>query len=199
MARSSFRKWTSGFAIVAMLAAVGLAGCVAGDGEGTAAVYVKDQPADDFEKVFVTFSKVEIHTSGDASENSTAGWIVLWEDAAGKSVDLKNYTGDAKAFLGSDNLTAGMYQQLRIHIDEAWGEDAEGERTDFTVPSGVLRTSGSFEVEADRTTHITLDYDLDQSILVQGNGNVTFRPVLGQVLVDVNDEEPESEEDGADA
>src|SRR5687767_14026360 len=58
-----------------------LAGCTApGDGgddnqasqdEGTVAFYVKDAPVDDFESVYVTFNKVEVHLAGAGGDDET--------------------------------------------------------------------------------------------------------------------------------
>jgi hypothetical protein len=59
---------------VVMLAA-GLAGCTT-DGEGSASVYVKDAPTDEFEEIHVVFSDAYVHEGGDENEtedNETDG------------------------------------------------------------------------------------------------------------------------------
>lgn len=155
-----------------------------------------------------TYRGFQHETAGP--QGSEGGWITVVDEPDGVSVNLKNFTGDSRAFLGSDDLEAGTYTQIRITVTEAWGvqnattgadeptgnesegnETSGGERVDFTVPSGELKIVRSFEVTANQTTAVTLDFDLDRSIQPAGqSGQVVFKPVLGQIVIEEDAEEP---------
>lgn len=187
-------------AILALLALAGAltAGCAA-SGDGSASVYVKDAPADDFDEVHVVFTKVEAHAAGDGEDgdeddgngtgNSTAGWTVLFSDAAGVDVDLLNASGSRAAFLGEADLAAGKYTQLRITVTSAYGV-ANGTQVPLTVSSGTLKLTHPFTVEAGEETRLVIDIDLDRSLHQQGNGSWRLTPVVGSV-------DAEQVEDGA--
>lgn len=166
--------------------ALALSGCTA-NGTGSASIYVKDAPTDDFSEIHVVFTGVRVHASGNASENGTAGWQTLVENATGIDVDLLNASDDRAAFLGEAGLPAGKYTQLRVIVAEAYGIDHEGLRHDFAIPSGTLKLNRPFTVEADQETRIILDFDLDQS-LKQNPQGWRMTPIVGQTLVEVVDD-----------
>lgn len=181
----------------ALVAAVGLAGCVA-DGDGSASIYVKDAPTDEFDEIHVLFSEVEVHFGGDSSEDGNdteddGEWRTLVQSDDGIDVDLLNASGTRSAFLGEADLEAGTYTQIRVQVIEAYGIQ-DGERSDFRVPSGTLKLVRSFQVEADQETKITLDFDLDQSLTQAGQGQWILTPVVGKTVVQVV-EDDESGED----
>lgn len=161
-------------AVVAVVAA----GCVGG-GQGTVGIAVTDAPTDDYSSVNVTFSRGAIHRSG-GDNNTTAGWITIVNST--RTVDLlalhKNDTIEA---LGFAQVEAGQYQQIRLYVDSVVAtEKANGTKVTMTVPSGVLRTSKSFEVQAGGNTTLVLEFDLDKSINCNDQG-CKFQPVLGKV------------------
>ena len=180
--------------IAITLFAVALAGCTA-SGSGTASVYVKDAPTDEFDEIHVVFTKVEVHRSGD---NETGGWTTLYENATGQDIDLLDASGDRAAFLGEAGLDAGRYQQIRVHATEAYGIQ-DGDRVDFALAPTPLKVVRSFEVEADRETRIILDLDLDRSLVQMGPNGWRMTPVIGQTtteVVDGDDSGAEAHEEG---
>lgn len=160
-----------------------LAGCTGSGGTGTAGIMVTDAPTDDYSSVLVTFSRAAIHKAGGANDtdaNSTAGWTDIV--SAQRTVDLlalhKNQTAEA---LGFAQVEAGKYTQVRVYVDRVVATQKSDNRTvDMTVPSGVLRTSKSFEVRAGGNTTLLLEVDLDRSISCNNQG-CRFSPVLGKV------------------
>lgn len=170
------------FAALALIT-VALSGCTAIE-TGSASIYVKDAPTDEFAEIHVVFTEVRVHASGNASENGTAGWQTIVENGTGIDVDLLNASGDRAAFLGETGLSAGKYTQLRIIVAEAFGIDHDGVRHNFTIPSGTLKLNRPFTVEADQETRIILDFDLDKS-LKQNPQGWRMTPVVGQTLVEV--------------
>lgn len=119
------------------------------------------------------------------------GWITVFESPDGVAIDLKSYTGTDRAFLGDSDVDPGTYTQIRVTVAEAWGVTPEGDLVEFTVPSDELKVVQPFEITANQTTAITLDFDLDQSIQPAGaSGQVIFKPVLGEVIVEEDAPEP---------
>lgn len=168
------QRWTPAL----FLSLASLAGCVGG-GEGTVGFFVTDAPTDDWSRLNVTFSKVEIHKAG--ADNSS-GWVTLVEER--RTVDFialhANNTAEA---LGFAKVDAARYTQVRLTIDSVVGwKKSDGSNVTFKVPSGVLRTSKSFEVKSGGNTTLTLEIDLSQSISChQNNTDCTFKPVVGKV------------------
>lgn len=179
------------------------AGCLGADDQGSASVYVKDAPTDEFDEIHVVFTKVEVHAAGagDANDsaNGTSGWKSLFEEDAGVDVDLLNASGTHAAFLGEANLTAGKYTQIRVHVQEAYGIQ-NGTRVNITVSSSTLKLIHPFEVEADRETRIVLDFDLDRSLRQPGmDGAWRMTPVVGTVSADIVEDDASGAEAGAEA
>jgi Domain of unknown function (DUF4382) len=167
--------------LTVMLAVVPLSGCADSDEEtGTVHFAITDAPTDDYSSVNVTISRVAVHRSQGADANDTTGWITLVDEA--HTVDLialhENNTAET---LGFAQLTAGHYQQLRFYIDNVVAtQRSDGAEVEMTVPSGVIRTSGNFDVEAGGNTTLTLEIDLDRSISCNANG-CRFSPHIGRV------------------
>ena len=201
---------TLAIAAIAMLTAFTLAGCTTDDehGEGTGRVSfaVTDAPTDDYSYVNVTFSRAAIHRSGDGADSdgnetadgnettdgnetaddkggSGAGWITIVNTT--RTVDLlalhRNNTAET---LGFADIAAGHYQQIRFYVDSVTAvKKSDGSTVTMTVPSGVIKTSGSFTVKDGGNTTITVDIDLDQSIKCNNQG-CRFTPHIGRVETD---------------
>lgn len=181
--------------IAVLILSLALAGCLGGN-NGEVTVYAKDQPTDDFQSIFVNISEVSVHQSADAEE-SEDGWIVLVDTT--QEVDLLSYRSeDARAFLGDEELEEGRYSMIQLTVTDAHGIENDGSEVDIEVSSGTLRLARSFNVTADETTRIVLDFDLDrQGVLTQQGGQGgqegggwRMTPVIGQVFVeeDVDDD-----------
>lgn len=204
-------RQSSGFAVLIALALLVpvFSGCLEG-GDGTGAIYVKDQPEDDWSYVNVTFTEVRVHQAGDdgdedASEENDSEedgddgeWITVAANESGREIDLLGFSGDqSRALLGAEDLEAGTYNQVLITVTEAYGIDADtGEREDFQLTKDELRLTRAWQIEEGNTTHVVADINLDRSIVEQGNGDVRFNPVIGQIIVETNDEEPGDVQDG---
>ncbi len=142
-------------------------------GTGTVSIYVKDLP-DDWTHVNVTFSEVRIHQA-DAGNDS--GWHTL--DLEQHTVDLAVLTNMSE-LLASGNVSVGKYTQIRIVVIAVVGTMEDGTVVNFTVPSGELKTTHAFNVTAGHTETLTLDFDLEHSIVEKDTGWI-FKPVLGSI------------------
>jgi hypothetical protein len=194
------------FLLASLLTAFSLAGCAADEeegGTGRVSFAVTDAPTDDYSYVNVTFSRAAIHRSGDGADSdgnetadgnatadgngtaddgngSGAGWITIVNTT--RTVDLlalhRNNTAET---LGFADIEAGHYQQIRFYVDSVTAvKKSDGSTVTMTVPSGVIKTSGSFTVTAGGNTTITVEIDLDQSIKCNNQG-CRFTPHIGKV------------------
>ncbi len=177
-------------ALLAATAAAVLAGCGGGSsdgGSGTVAVALTDAPACGFDAVNVTVTKVRVHQSASAGTND-AGWTDITVDPARKInlVDLSNGVLEA---LGQATLPAGHYTQLRLVLaaDNTGSGLANsvlpsgGVETVLTTPSAAqsgIKLVGQFDVTANATTNLVLDFDACKSVVTRGNGGYNLKPVI---------------------
>ncbi len=165
-----------------LMTTLALSGCAAPDEQGTVGIAVTDAPVDDYSYVNVTFSRAAIHK---ADVENGSGWIEIVNTT--QTIDLlalhKNQTSKA---LGFADVDAGRYTQIRVYVDNVTAiKKDDGSQVSMTVPSGVLRTSKSFEVKAGGNTTLTLEIDLNKSISCNQQG-CKFSPVLGKVEAEEN-------------
>ncbi len=162
--------------IVVVLAVAGVAGVAilgAQRAAGVLDVYVKDA-AGPWSHVNVTFSGLEVQA---ADQGGDSGWHTL--SLQTRTVDLATLT-NVSELLGSASLPAGKYTEIRINVSAASGVMANGTTVRFWVPSGELKTVHPFNMTAGATTRLTLDIDLERSIVATPNGYL-FTPVFAVV------------------
>lgn len=142
--------------------------------EGSVAVYVKDAPGT-WQHVWVTFSGVSIHQSG-----TDAGWNV---SSTKQTVDLASLT-NVSQLLGKITLGPGHYQQIRLSVVNVTGQ-LVGSTSIVTIQvppdNTTMKIVGQFTVSSGKTTSITVDIKLDQS-LRDVNGTWEFTPVIGTTV-----------------
>ena len=156
-------------------------------------IMLKDSPFSDAKALLVTFSEVSAHVSG------TGGFtpIPFSGGATSRTCDLKKLAA-ATDVLGTGTLTAGHYTQLRLTVSSAILDfdsassgaacqasitPASKNTANITIPSGQLILNREFDVTQNGATTITLDFDGDQSVHAQGNGQYNMSPVIAVVAV----------------
>jgi len=130
----------------------------------------------------ITFDNITVHRAGDGDADGE--WIVVAEDLD-KTVDLLQLSGIGD-LLGEDEIEAGKYTQIRVGVvkvevvidgvkEEVTLEPAEA----AVLPSGELKFHQPFEVKADETTVIIIDFDIsaDKSVVFAG-GKWLFKPTI---------------------
>jgi len=155
-----------------------------------------DSPFSDAKAVLITFSEVSAHR-----EDADWATVPFAPDAGGavvteRTCDLKKLQGPVD-ILGGGLLTAGHYTQIRlvvakatIYFDVAPDPAAPActavapvltstNKADLTIPSGEVKLNRGFDIAADGTTTIVLDFDGDKSIHETGNGRFMMSPVIG--------------------
>jgi len=102
-----------------------------------------------------------------------------------KTVDLLQLSGIGD-LLGEDEIETGKYTQIRVGVvrveivvdgvtEEVTLEPVQG----AVLPSGELKFIQNFEIEADETTVIIIDFDIsaDKSVVFAG-GKWLFKPTI---------------------
>ncbi len=123
--------------------------------------------------VYVTFTVIQAE---QANDSNNSGWHSM---NVSSTIDLMSVK-TASALLGSTQLPAGQYNQLRIVVVKAWGVTSTGKTYDFRVPSGDLRTDDPFTVTTGQTASITLDVNTH---IVWSDTGYVLTPVIGSVAM----------------
>jgi hypothetical protein len=140
-------------------------------GTGKLVVQITDQPKLNIQKAVVTVSAVEVHVAGTGNES---GWVtVVRRPKTFDLVAIKNVS----EYLGENDLPAGRYTQIRLNVDQA-SVTIDGAAYNLTVPSDKIKLVGSFAIEGNKTTTLTLDFDAESSIHEEGKGNYSMKPAI---------------------
>ena len=145
---------------------------------GIVEIRVTDPPPADVKSAVVYLSNIEVHkVSGNATEsdNESGTWIPVI--GAPASFDLMDVIG-VEQILGSANLTAGSFTQIRMDVTKVTGETTDNVSYTAEVPSDKLRIVGAFNVGGGNKTILTLDFDGEKSLVRTGEGKFLFKPVV---------------------
>jgi hypothetical protein len=166
----------------------GGSGGIAGSDTGTLAVSMTDAPACGFDKVNVTVSKVRVNKSATAGDTDS-GWTDITL-ASPKKIDLLSLQNGILTTLGQTTLSAGHYTQMRLVLADnastplANSVVATGSTTETAIetPSAIqsgIKLTNEFDVAANATTDLVLDFDACKSIVTKGNGGgYLLKPVI---------------------
>ena len=146
---------------------------------GIIEIRVTDPPPADVRSAVVYLQNIEVHkvsdnASNNASDNAS-GWIPII--GAPPSFDLMDVIG-VEQILGSANITAGSFTQIRMDVDRVEVVTVAGDNFTAEVPGDKLRIVGAFNVGGGKATVLTLDFDGEKSLIVTGKGKALFQPVV---------------------
>ena len=177
--------------------------------ESTLVIAVKDVPKNsDFGNItslVLTFSEVSVHKASNAEQINTSteemnttesnetqetGWIVVVDEV--QTVDLLQFT-DVSKILGQETLDAGRYTQIRLKIDSGT-VTIDGVTYNLTIPSMVLKLNRGFVLEENTTLKLTLDFNVEKSLVKTGNNSFKLKPVIAVISESVG---PTSEKEQA--
>ena len=142
---------------------------------GRLKVYLVDSPTT-LDSVIICVTSVEVHKSGN---DSTSGWFVINDST--RYFDLLLLTNGASAVLGDSSLSAGQYTQIRLIIGSGSYVIDQGVRHELEVPSGSqtgLKLIHQFTVESGKLYELILDFNVDKSIIITGNGSYKLKPTI---------------------
>jgi hypothetical protein len=167
------------------LAVAVLAGCGSDHGTnpgfGTVRISMTDAPGD-YDAVNVVVREVHIHPAGDGED---AGWLTV-RPPADTTIDLLSLTNGGFVTLGSDQVPAGTYDQVRLVLGNGSTIVVGGTESPLTVPSGMqsgIKVKGTFTVPAGGSVDVGLDFDAAHSIHRTGNGRWMMNPVIRLVVL----------------
>ncbi|MEC5158477.1 DUF4382 domain-containing protein [Chryseobacterium sp. MP_3.2] len=153
---------------------VAFTSCKSDDSAGNATLKVNltDAPAK-YDKVEIDIQKLELGTGN-------GGFTTLNLANAGiyNILDLNN---GVDALLGETVLPAGNVSQLRMILGTENYVTVDGIRYPLATPSAQqsgLKLSWNETLEPDGAYEIWLDFDADKSIVKQGNGSYSLKPVI---------------------
>jgi len=161
---------------------------------GTIEIRVTDPPPPGVKTASVTLNKIQVHRAVVEQEEEQSGgndqtqeqeqqqtqedegeWITIIDYEA--TFNLFEVIEEA-AILGSEDVTAGKYTQIRMDVTKVEGLTNDDTPYIATVPSGTLKIVRPFEVKDGFTTVLTLDFDGDKSLVETGKGKFIFKPVV---------------------
>lgn len=178
------------FAALAVLAV----GC---QNYGAIHVAITDDPATaSVKQLVLTVNEVRVHDDGEDTATSGgpgatadgatgSGWVILCNDP--QTFDLLQYRNGATLPLcGNQDVTVpvGHISQLRLGVASAQLVMDDGATEDLSVPSGPqsgFKIDVNQDVQKDQTLSIKLDFVADQSLVQQGNGGFSLKPVIHSV------------------
>lgn len=189
---------TRGWLAVALglVAAFALAACGGGGGggggsQGELSTALTDSSTDDYQAVYVTIARVEVH------HDDSGTWQTVAEP--GKTYNLLNLVNGVRAELGIATLDTGHYTQMRLIIDETGADDSlnlfsrrhphpnyfidrAGNAVPLKVPSGAntgWKIVNGFDINENQTTELLLDFDVVRSIVKAGSsGKYLLKPTV---------------------
>jgi hypothetical protein len=163
--------------VVGMLIFVGCGGSGGGSalfgGNGTLAVRMADAPDPTITDVTVNIDRVEANVDGQ--------WQVITDTDT--SVDLMDLIQN-DMLLGQALVPAGRYTQVRLIVTGGTVTDSTGTH-DLVIPSGMqtgIKINLNFDVNPNVVTEILLDFNVQKSIVKQGNGVYRLQPVIPAVV-----------------
>jgi len=142
---------------------------------GRLKMYLVDSPST-LDSVIICVTRVEVHKSGS---DSTSGWIVINDST--RYFDLLLLTNGASSVLGDTTLTAGKYTQIRLIIGTGSYVIDQGVKHDLEIPSGSqtgLKLTHQFTIEDGKLYELILDFNVDKSIIITGNGKYKLKPTI---------------------
>ena len=149
--------------------------------EGSIRLTLIDSPST-LDSVVICISRVEVHDAGtDTTEGS---WDVINDSL--RYFDLLLLQNGASAVLGDTSLSAGKYTQIRLILEDSNYVVDNGFKYPLTIPSGTqtgIKLNHSFEIEDGKLYELYLDFNVDKSIIITGNGQYKLKPTIRVVPV----------------
>lgn len=145
------------------------------DQNGRLKMYLVDSPSS-MDSVIICVTRVEVHKSGS---DSTSGWFIINDST--RYFDLLLLTNGASAVLGDTSLSPGQYTQIRLFIGAGSYVIDQGVKHDLEVPSGSqsgLKLIHQFTIESGKLYELLLDFNVDKSIVITGNGRYKLKPTI---------------------
>lgn len=144
---------------------------------GKMMVKMTDAPAD-FTEVNVEVQEIQVHYANN--NNNTNGWVTLNTNAGIYNLlDLQNDV--SVVIVDPQDLSVGKITQMRLIL----GQQNTVATTDSIYPLKLssqdetgLKIVTPFNIVANKTISILVDFDAEQSVVVEGDGSFRLKPVI---------------------
>jgi len=144
---------------------------------GILEVRVTDAPTEhEVSTIELTIANIAVHKADGKN-----GWFEIIKGP--DTFDLLKLLEDEEV-LGEKEIDAGHYTQIRLDVKTVEANIDGEDRDDIVLPSGKLKIVGSFDINADKKTILTLDFDAEESLVFAGNGKVIFKPVIKLIITE---------------
>jgi len=161
--------------------------------KGQLTLSITDAPIDNttVEGVYITVTGIQYHSNDKE-------WQTFEEYEGPQTFNLLELTNGESALLGSFELTAGTYTQLRFMLDApeygmgnptspgCYIEFTDATQEALFVPSGSQsgwKAVGQFTVPSNGEVAITADFDARKSVVETGSGMYILKPTI-RLIVD---------------
>lgn len=145
---------------------------------GSLEVRMHDAPIDSADEVNVSVKQVEINEGSDEQ-----GWSVI--SSPNQTYNLLDLTNGAYEVLGDTTLPTGIYQQIRLVLNETGHSVVvDGQSYNLKIPSGTqtgVKLNVNAEIKENITYELLLDFDVARSVKEAGNSQANeyiLRPVI---------------------
>jgi len=165
------------------LAACGGSGGGDGGGQGTISTSLTDSSTDEYQAVYVTIARVDVHHDGNGT------WQTVAEP--NKTYNLLELVNGVRESLGIATLDAGHYTQMRLIISETrqaghpsanYVIDLNNDVHELKVSGGTntgLKVVNGFVISENQKTELILDFDAMRSVVKAGSsGQYLLKPTV---------------------
>lgn len=186
--------------MIATFVSLGLTACSEDDssgtdGQGTANLTVRmtDAPGD-YEEVNIDVQDVQVQVDSETeaeveggTDAEADGWVSLSGVQTGV-YDLLKLTGGITQILADSEVPAGYMSQIRLVLGSNNTIKVDGETKPLNTPSAQqsgLKLQVNEDLEDGENYAFLLDFDVEKSIVAQGNGGYSLKPVI-RINTDAN-------------
>jgi len=145
-------------------------------------VRMTDAPGD-YDEVNIDVQDVQIKVEADTetdAEIDADGWVSL-NDVQTGVYDLLELTGGVTQILADSEVPAGYVSQMRLILGTQNTVVVNGESKPLNTPSAQqsgLKLQLNKQLEEGENYAFLLDFDVEESIVAQGNGGFNLKPVI---------------------
>ncbi len=138
-------------------------------GQGLLHIQLTDAPTDEVSEVNVFIVGLTMKHSERPVEQIDSTPVLV------NLLDLE----DTSVLLVTLSVEAGTYEFIQMDLDESQSYVVEsGEQKPLQIPSTEIKVLGGFEVPEGEATTLLLDFDVNQSLVQEGNGQWLLQPVI---------------------
>lgn len=135
-----------------------------------------------FTALNVEVDQISIHKS--SASDTTSGWVVICDSTV--NVNIMNLTNGKTHLLGSNNINAGSYDQIRFLLGSNNTVTVGNVTYPITIPSGTqtgIKINANITINPGENFNLLLDFNAAQSVVKAGNGVFMLKPVIHAVNV----------------